>query len=378
MARRSAAVRLKGSHGCVRLSPSSPDNGGTVPEIPASIDEVTSDWLSEATGLDVSGVEETRIIGVGVGVSSAVYRLLLSGDDVPDSLVLKLKALDEAAIFTSSILRMYEREVKFFDEIADLSPIRVPKGYGGQVSEDGSSYYLLMEDMGGHRLVDQNEGMDLIDAQQCVDELAAWHAAFWGKAERYVESGAAVSLGDEVYPAVLPLVFGEGWEKIKSEMEVHPAIAEAAPAWTDALPSLLTGLCAAPTTVIHGDYRADNIFFDDDGKVVLLDFQLTGLATGSYDLSYFVTQSLMPDVAADNEKALFDRYVAGLIAGGVPESETARLWDDYRVGALFCLVYPVVAARGMDLSDPRQHALIHNMNVRFARALVELELSDLL
>ncbi len=346
--------------------------------IPASIDEVTSDWLSEVTDLDVTGVESAEIIGVGVGVSSAVYRLRLHGDGVPETLVLKLPALDEAAVFTSTLLRMYEREVKFFHEIAGLSPIRVPRGYGGEVSEDGASYYLLMEDMGGHRLVDQNLGMDITDAEQSVDELATFHATFWGKAEKYVDTGAAVSLADEVYPAVLPLVFGEGWEKVRAGMEVHPAIAEVAPRWTDAMPRLLTHLSTAPTTVIHGDYRADNIFFDADGRVVLLDFQLTGLGSGCYDLSYCVTQSLVTDVAAANERALFDRYVAGLIAHGVPEAETARLWDDYRIGALFCLVYPMVASRGMDLDDPRQFALIDSMNSRFARALVELELADLL
>lgn len=345
--------------------------------IPASIDDVSTEWLSDVTGLAISGVE-FELIGVGIGVSSAVYRLRLQGESVPDTLVLKLQAFDEAAIFTSSILRMYEREVKFFDQLAELSPIRVPKGYGGEVSDDGAGYFLLMEDMGGHRIVDQNLGMDITDAEQCVDELAAWHATFWGKADQYVETGAAVSLADEVYPAVLPLVFGEGWEKVSASMDVHPAIADVAPRWSDAMPGLLTNLSTSPTTVIHGDYRGDNIFFDADGKVVLLDFQLTGLGSGSYDLSYFITQSLLPDVAADNEKRLFDRYVAGLHSHGVAASETTRLWDDYRTGALFCLVYPMVASRGMDFSDQRQYDLIDNMNSRFARAVDELELADLL
>ncbi|WP_394944120.1 hypothetical protein [uncultured Ilumatobacter sp.] len=91
------------------------------------------------------------------------------------------------------------------------------------------------------------------------------------------------------------------------------------------------------------------MFFDADGSVVLLDFQLTGLGTGAFDLAYFVTQSLLPDVAAANRRALFDRYVAA----GVSEGDTAGLWENYRVAALFCLVYPIVAARGMDLDDPR-------------------------
>ena len=64
---------------------------------------------------------------------------------------------------------------------------------------------------------------------------------------------------------------------------------------------MLATLSTSPTTVIHGDYRADNIFFAADGRTVLLDFQLTGLGSPSYDLAYFVTQSLLPDVAVAHE-----------------------------------------------------------------------------
>lgn len=346
-------------------------------QIPASIDHVTADWVAEATGLDVTGVEH-ELIGVGIGVSSAVYRLHLAGTDVPETLVLKLRALDEAAVFTSSMLQMYQREVKFFDELEGRAPIHVPKGFGGGLSDDGADYYLLMEDMGGHRAVDQNEGMTVADAERSIDELARWHAEFWGDADRYVASGAALSIGDDIYHGVLPVVFGEGWEKIQAEMDVHPTIADVAPRWIAKLPDMLTALSTSPTTVIHGDYRADNIFFDDDDNVVLLDFQITGLGTGAYDLAYFVTQSLLPDVAAEHEQALFGRYVAGLVEGGVPEAETSRLWEDYRVAALFCLVYPVVASRGMDLSDPRQLELVTTMSNGCARAIDALGLRDLL
>jgi aminoglycoside phosphotransferase (APT) family kinase protein len=351
--------------------------GMTMNTAPATIDDVTAAWVAEATGLAVTDIS-TELIGVGIGVSSAVYRLTLTGTDVPDTLVLKLPALDEAAVFTSSMLRLYYREVKFFDELASESPIKVPRGYGGGCNDDGTGYYLFMEDMGGHRIVDQLEGMEIADAEEAVDELAKWHAQFWGKAEHHVETGAAVSIADDVYRAVLPLVFAEGWDKVQAEMDVHPTIADVASRWLPKLDEMLDKLSTPPTTVLHGDYRADNIFFDSDGKVVLLDFQITGLGTASSDLAYFITQSLLPEVAAANEQALFDRYIAGLIAAGVPEAETGRLWEDYRVAALFCLVYPIVASRGMDLTDPRQYELINIMNQRCARAVDDLDLRDLL
>jgi hypothetical protein len=62
----------------------------------------------------------------------------------------------------------------------------------------------------------------------------------------------------------------------------------------------------------------------------------------------------------------------------VPAADLDRMWEDYRKAALFCLVYPVVASRGMDLTDPRQRELIECMNTRWGRALEQLGLMELL
>lgn len=348
-----------------------------MPTIPESVDDVDAAWLAEAIGAEVRSVELDQI-GAGIGVSSALYRARCDGDG-PASVVVKLPALDEAAVFTSTMLRMYIREVRFFDELAADSPIRVPACHFGAVDEETSSFVVVMEDLGGMRVVDQNAGMELADAERAVDELARWHARWWGEARLIAERGTAVALDDPIYPAVLPLVFGEGWEKLQAELDdIAEPIRRVAPGWSDAMPTMLRSLATGPTTLTHGDYRADNILFGDDGSLALLDFQLIGVGSGAYDLAYFVTQSLDAAVAADHEKALFRRYAEALVAAGVPESETTQLWDDYRTAALFCLAYPVIASRGMDLSDARQRTLVEQMNTRFARAVDDLALADLL
>ncbi len=64
---------------------------------------------------------------------------------------MKLPALDEAAVFTSTMLRMYIREVGFFGELSSRSPIRVPACYHADVDVETSRFVVVMEDMGGHR-----------------------------------------------------------------------------------------------------------------------------------------------------------------------------------------------------------------------------------
>jgi hypothetical protein len=346
--------------------------------IPANIDEVTPEWLGDVLGCDVGTVIHEQI-GVGIGVSSALYRVRLTGGDgCPDTVVVKLPALDEAAVFTSTVLRMYIREVGFFEKLAADSPIRAPRYHFGAVDEETSRFIVVMEDLGGMRIVDQVDGMGLEDAERAVDELARWHARWWGASEQLAADGLVISLGDPIYPAILPMVFAEGWAKVTGGMDVQRAILEVGPRFGDAIAGLLSDLDTAPRTMTHGDFRADNILFDGDGSIALLDYQLIGSGSGSYDLAYFVTQSLHPEVASANEKALFDRWLAGLQEAGIPSSELDGMWDLYRKAALFCLVYPIVASRGMDLDDPRQRNLIDCMNTRLTRAIDELDLSSLL
>ena len=345
--------------------------------IPNAINEVTPQWLTEATGWSINSTAVEQI-GVGVGVSSALYRVTLSGHGCPSSVIIKLPALNEAAVFTSTMLRMYIREVEFFKSLAVECPIRVPELYFGAVDESTSKFVLVMEDFKDLRSVDQVTGMELSDAERTVDALAQWHATWWGKADALAEAGITMSLADPIYHAVLPAVFAEGWAKLTTEIDLPESILAVGPRWIEALPGMLARLATAPTAMLHGDYRADNIFFADDGSLALLDFQIIGTGTAAYDLAYFVTQSLEAHVAADQERVLFERWVSALHAAGVPTDETGRLWEDYRLAALFCLVYPVVAARGMDLSDQRQRALLETMSARLGRAIDHLELAQLI
>lgn len=347
--------------------------------IPASIDEVNAQWMGSATGWNVSALRN-EIIGVGVGVSSAVYRSHLTGTDCPSSVIVKLPALDPNAVFTSAVLRMYIREVKFFKTLAKDVPFRVSKSYYGEVNEETSQFAMVVEDLGKLRIVDQVKGMTIEDARRAVDALAAMHAKWWGKADALAENGTTISLGDPIYPAVVPMVFAEGWEKCTKEVRMPDSILKVGPRFGGAVAGLLASLAQGPNTLAHGDFRADNLLFDDQNQLVVLDFQLIGTGIGAYDLAYFITQSISADDASKYERELFDRWIDGLLTRGASRELVDRkaLWENYRSAALFCLAYPIIASRGMDLTDQRSFELVDCMNTRFDRAVRELNLESLL
>ncbi len=343
--------------------------------IPAGIEDIDDEWLSTAMATPVR-ISDIKNVGEGYGMVSSLYRIWLAGDD-PGSVIVKLPSLDEAAQFAATILRLNIREVGFYRELAADSPIRVPHAYHAAVNDETHQFVLVIEDLIAWRAVDQVQGMRLEDAQRSIAALASWHLKWWQAAAPIVSRGTAIAIGDPIYPMILPAVFAEGWQKLLSEMNVPAALRAAGDHWSDALPGLLESFAQEPSTLVHGDYRADNMFFSDTGELALVDFQVIGESTAVGDLAYFVTASLPAEVASRSEQDLFSLWRDTLLAGGRKESELAHMWELYRKAVFFCVVYVAVAARGMDLQEARQRALLEAAFGRFERAADELRLADL-
>lgn len=341
--------------------------------IPSGPEGVTPAWFREHLGWHVDAVDMVEI-GAGIGVSSAVYRATLAGDDVPASVVVKLVAADPAAAFTSQVLKFYKREVQFFERLADTAPVRTPHGYYGEVTDDDGHFVVVMEDLCGNRIIDQTTHMSIDDAHRVIDAIADWHARWWNHTDGYCEAQLAVALSDPIYPAMLPGLFDEGWAKLNATPSCapHDALRPIGDRFSSVVGELLQRLSTGASTLLHGDVRADNIMFDAAGAPIFMDFQILGVGSASYDIAYFITQSL--DVDAVAERSLFDRWCARLEANGVPAGDLEPLWEQYRTAAAFCLVYPVVACRGMDLEQPREVALVNTMLRGFERAARDLDL----
>ena len=80
--------------------------------------DLTVEWLTAALGVPVSDFAVERI---GTGQMSECYRVGLTyadGDSGPTSVVLKVAATDPVSRQTGLALGLYEREVRFYTDIA--------------------------------------------------------------------------------------------------------------------------------------------------------------------------------------------------------------------------------------------------------------------
>jgi len=287
-------------------------------------------------------------------------------------MVVKLPVLLEGTRQISLAYRLYEREVSCYQHLADRSPFTTPELYYGAHDIASDDFVLVMEDVGHLRAPDQVAGCDPDDARSAVAALARHHAAFW--------DDAAV-VGD-TYPWLpfasdppIPQMVIQGvtalWEPFVQFMgdRLDPRILPLG-SWLPAhVEELLAVPAGRPYTVVHGDYRLDNMFFDAQRNVTLLDWQLVGKASGAFDVAYFISQSLPVDTRRALQDELFAIYLSELASYGVTYDED-DFWSDLQRAALFGLFY-VVQVMAADITDPRTVALIHEGAMRSVTTIID-------
>jgi Ser/Thr protein kinase RdoA (MazF antagonist) len=114
-------------------------------------------------------------------------------------------------------------------------------------------------------------------------------------------------------------------------------------------------VCESPYTLIHGDFRLDNLFFsaaDPESEPIFTDWQVAAQGPGVYDVAYFLTSSLSADVDRDTELELLRGYHQRLRASGVSDYGFDRCRLDYQRCVLWMLSRGEHAnERGLEMVD---------------------------
>ena len=350
--------------------------------------EITLEWLNQALktgGRLKTSVTDLKVntIGEGVGLMGELARLELkyAGDeDLPDTMIAKCAAQNEN-IQVAQVLDFYNREVNFYNKINQACGLKVPDSYYGAVDQDTYQCVILMEDLGDVSPNDQIIGASESEAISAIDEIAGMHAKFWGKVSSpeyswlYQLMGQASSetLRDLVYgPAVEPCI--ENFASFFNE-ETRSLVREVGKRF----PEFWSTRISPAITFVHGDYRQDNFLYMEEGSAAtVMDWQISAAGKGIFDFSYFVCQSLPSARRYELEKALLERYITGLKAGGVTDYDFDTAFADYRLMVLGCLVYPITVCGTLDLSNERGKALAETMLERNLTAIDQLGCAELL
>jgi thiamine kinase-like enzyme len=118
----------------------------------------------------------------------------------------------------------------------------------------------------------------------------------------------------------------------------------------------------APTTMCHGDWRADNLMFNG-AKPTVIDFQLIGTGSGMYDVGYFISQSITTEVRRGHDRELVNVYLDRIESHGIT-IDRDEAWRQYLVCICFCVTYGVTTFGGYTEQNERGQTLLKDMLLR--------------
>ena len=318
--------------------------------IPDDMLDPGADWMTSVlrTSGAIDGSTSVASVSVepfqvGVGLLGQLGRasLTFDGGDGPATVIIKWPIDVPHQRGMADALNAYDREVRYYRELAERSPLRVPTIHAAMIAEDKSNCVIVMEDLSAMRQGDRINGMTWDEAVEAVKTLARWHAYWQNHDELEALGETFYPIQHPVYNVILPQFMDAGWAKCQEYGAEHltPEIIEFGERWVELLP-LFQQHFNKDVTLIHADWRADNMFIDDNGEIVLIDFQLAGIGVGGYDLGYFVSQSLERDVRGGRERELVEIYCAALAEHGV-QRDFDTAWFNFRVSIAWCLIYGV-------------------------------------
>ena len=344
--------------------------------IPSTPDQVTPQWLTRVLGVPVATADVTAI---GTGQTGATYRVAVTygaATDLPSSFVVKLPAQEEAV--RERVALSYRSEHAFYTELAETLTVPLPRCYHCAMTGDGAEFVLLLADMAPAEQADQIRGCTPAEAGLAVTALAGLHGPRWcdpawlslaATVMPKPDEATARGLGDITVLAATTTL-----DKLGSRIsdEDRDTVLQSAALIGD-------WLLRAPErfSLLHGDYRADNLLFDPQRtRVTVVDWQTLAVGLPARALSYFVATSLQPDERAGVERDLVAAYRRAM-AQYVPGYDDETCWQDYRFGML---QVPMITTLGHAFSAATERgdemALV--MLQRGARAIRELGTLELI
>ena len=302
--------------------------------------DLTREWLERALGLGERDVRlrDFRSEPVGTGQMAHNERIFLVYEDeaaaraagLPGTVVAKLPSPSEESR-NAGAAGGYRTETLFYLELADQLPCVTPKCHFGAIAEDAKTFTLLLEDLAPKRQGDQIAGATNDEIEAAVRNLAGLHAPLRGS-ERFADYDFLIGgTGDQLplfVQAGAPAFVERYADRLSAEdVETIEAFAANVQHWKDRRPG--------PPTLVHQDYRLDNLMFERAAsgvRVAAVDWQTLSVGCGGQDLAYLLGNSCPPEQRRASEERMLAAYRDAMAKLGAPLDDAA-VRAEYAYGA---------------------------------------------
>jgi len=239
-------------------------------------------------------------------------------------------------------------EIRFYRELAQHTNIPTPRHYCS-AWDDAGAFVLLLEDLGAGRVGRIDECCSVGDARVALAHLAGFHSSSWSCPDSttpdWLSTWSQPAPG--FFQGTWPVFAGKFPDLVTDDID---SIAETIGSRAQ---EIYAGLSQQPFTVIHCDFRLDNLCFDSPSgdPVAAFDWQLIRKGPAVIDLATFLLQSVNADELVASEEDLLATYHRALSASGVGDYPFETLLRGYRLDVLCGFLSNIEGISGLDLDD---------------------------
>ena len=298
-------------------------------QLPETLAQISPEFLTEVIAATHPGVRAQRVVVVDAHSGTtgrARIRVDWDGPNPPmPSVFVKLPPTNEISRQMVLSTGMGRREARFYEQVAAKVPVRVPQPLFAASNEEGSAYFMLLEDLAEAGCIfptaDHREILSL--AESLMRELGQLHATF----ALDEESSGTI---EGIEPPMR-----NDWGKIlvesallQFETEMPAAFSQLGRLYLEANDDFQELLERGRPTLIHGDPHIGNLFLEGN-RVGFLDWACSAVGIGVRDVAYFLCNSMPVDVRREHTGRLLEIYQESLADEGLV-LDLAEIQEDYR------------------------------------------------
>ena len=355
--------------------------------IPANAQALSSAWLTAALCQSIPGVTVTAFqsapLAENQGFFGSLMRIELdyakSIPDAPRTLIAKFSSATPAMRLRS--VDSYEREVRFYQQLAPSTELPTPRCYYADINLATGDHIILLQDLTPLHSGSRVAGCTPVQARIAIHHVAQLHTTWWGRTEG--EELAWLRDGD-LNPDAEPLrqAYEQWWPAFYEQAQAQlPAslipFSQHLGNHRATLRKALFG--AAPRTLIHRDYQLENLFFgagqgsglEFDTEFAIVDWQFFSRGRCVWDVAYFLSESLLPDVRRAVEMELLAMYHQSLVEHGIGDYTFEQCLYDYRLCLLQRHTALVSTIAAMPFSEEQRHIHINILLPRNIAAILD-------
>ena len=337
--------------------------------------DLTAEWLTSALGAGT--VTDFAYERIGTGQMSECYRVTLTyaeGDDGPASVVLKVAAADPSSRQTGHALGLYEREVRFYTDIAPgLSGPVAPCHHAAYDPATGV-FDLLLGDAVPAVVGDEIRGATAEQAILALTQLGRVHGPLLG--DRALAESEWLNRESPVNQGLVSALYAGYLDRYRDQ--VAPEHREVCERLVSSFDAYMAEEAASDRArgLIHGDFRLDNLLFGTEGAerpLTVVDWQTVTWGPAFTDVAYFIGCALPVQQRRERYDTLLAAYHDAL-GGSVSLADVREgVRRQSFFGVLMTIVSPMLVER-----TERGDAMFMAMMERHAQHVLDTGALDVL